>query len=254
MGFRRDDHDVRDALHDGGRLYALEEQSVRGDVLYGFFPPRCRRPRPDLLFRFLLPGMHRPPSGPGPSMPANPGRSTSTRASPSNGPPVYPFKTVIPLAGAPMLIQGIVEIIRCIRCLKDGSGPRAHRGRSGSRRGKIEGGWTSRTRTSPSSTSLSTARKGQTRHEERTLFRTFDFGGDLHPELRADASAVADHERPPRPPDAGADRGGDHARFPHGIHADGHGHVLHWLRLRSVDPSTAVAAAHSTCLSSAPMG
>jgi TRAP-type mannitol/chloroaromatic compound transport system permease small subunit len=41
----------------------------------------------------------------------------------ANGPPVYHFKTIIPLAGGFMLIQGIVEIIRCIRCLKEGKWP-----------------------------------------------------------------------------------------------------------------------------------
>jgi TRAP-type mannitol/chloroaromatic compound transport system permease small subunit len=39
------------------------------------------------------------------------------------GPPIYPFKTVIPLAGAILLAQGIVEIIRCIVCLKTGVWP-----------------------------------------------------------------------------------------------------------------------------------
>ena len=41
----------------------------------------------------------------------------------AEGPPVYPFKTVIPVAGAFILIQGIVEIIRCIICLKEGEWP-----------------------------------------------------------------------------------------------------------------------------------
>jgi TRAP-type mannitol/chloroaromatic compound transport system permease small subunit len=41
----------------------------------------------------------------------------------SEGPPVYPFKTVIPVAGALILMQGIVEIIRCIICLKEGDWP-----------------------------------------------------------------------------------------------------------------------------------
>ena len=39
------------------------------------------------------------------------------------GPPIYPFKTVIPLAGAILMAQGIVEIIRCIICLKQGEWP-----------------------------------------------------------------------------------------------------------------------------------
>jgi TRAP-type mannitol/chloroaromatic compound transport system permease small subunit len=41
----------------------------------------------------------------------------------AEGPPIYPFKTVIPVAGLAILLQGIVEIIRCIRCLKDGKWP-----------------------------------------------------------------------------------------------------------------------------------
>src|SRR5207253_2371994 len=41
----------------------------------------------------------------------------------SEGPPVDPFKTVIPLAGAFILVQGIVEIIRCVICLKQGYWP-----------------------------------------------------------------------------------------------------------------------------------
>jgi len=39
------------------------------------------------------------------------------------GPPIYPFKTVIPVAGAFLLAQGIVEMIRCVICLKEGKWP-----------------------------------------------------------------------------------------------------------------------------------
>jgi TRAP-type mannitol/chloroaromatic compound transport system permease small subunit len=41
----------------------------------------------------------------------------------ADGPPIYPFKTVIPLAGAFLLLQGVVEIVRCILCLKQGYWP-----------------------------------------------------------------------------------------------------------------------------------
>jgi TRAP-type mannitol/chloroaromatic compound transport system permease small subunit len=41
----------------------------------------------------------------------------------ADGPPLYHFKTFIPIAGAFVLLQGIVEIIRCVRCLKDGKWP-----------------------------------------------------------------------------------------------------------------------------------
>ena len=41
----------------------------------------------------------------------------------AEGPPVYHFKTVIPIAGALVLFQGIAEIIRCVVCLKTGEWP-----------------------------------------------------------------------------------------------------------------------------------
>jgi TRAP-type mannitol/chloroaromatic compound transport system permease small subunit len=37
--------------------------------------------------------------------------------------PIYPFKFVIPVAGALLLLQGVVEIIRCILCIRDGQWP-----------------------------------------------------------------------------------------------------------------------------------
>jgi len=41
----------------------------------------------------------------------------------AEGPPVYHFKAVIPIAGALVLLQGIAEIIRCVICLKTGKWP-----------------------------------------------------------------------------------------------------------------------------------
>jgi TRAP-type mannitol/chloroaromatic compound transport system permease small subunit len=41
----------------------------------------------------------------------------------AEGPPVYQFKTVIPIAGALVMIQGIAEILRCISCLRSGAWP-----------------------------------------------------------------------------------------------------------------------------------
>ena len=41
----------------------------------------------------------------------------------ANGPPVYPFKAMIPLAGILLLLQGIAEIARCLVCLKTGAWP-----------------------------------------------------------------------------------------------------------------------------------
>ena len=41
----------------------------------------------------------------------------------ADGPPIYPFKMIIPLAGAILLVQGLVEIIRCTICLQQGEWP-----------------------------------------------------------------------------------------------------------------------------------
>ena len=40
-----------------------------------------------------------------------------------DGPPVYPFKAFIPVAGGLILLQGLVEIVRCVVALKDGAWP-----------------------------------------------------------------------------------------------------------------------------------
>ena len=41
----------------------------------------------------------------------------------ADGPPVYHFKTVIPIAGALVMLQGVAEIVRCVACLKTGEWP-----------------------------------------------------------------------------------------------------------------------------------
>jgi len=41
----------------------------------------------------------------------------------AEGPPIYHFKTVIPIAGALVLLQGFAEIVRCIECLRTGAWP-----------------------------------------------------------------------------------------------------------------------------------
>jgi len=41
----------------------------------------------------------------------------------ANGPPLYHFKAIIPIAGTFVLLQGLAEIIRCVICLKTGNWP-----------------------------------------------------------------------------------------------------------------------------------
>ena len=41
----------------------------------------------------------------------------------AEGPPVYHFKSVIPIAGALVMLQGLAEIVRCIMCVRTGEWP-----------------------------------------------------------------------------------------------------------------------------------
>jgi TRAP-type mannitol/chloroaromatic compound transport system permease small subunit len=41
----------------------------------------------------------------------------------ANGPPVWQFKFVIPLAGVMVMLQGLAEIVRCVVCLRTGEWP-----------------------------------------------------------------------------------------------------------------------------------
>ena len=96
---------------------------VRGDVIYGFFSPRAQAAVDLTLYiLFFLPGVIALTYA-GYFYAAESWAINEHSNITSEGPPVYPFKTVIPLAGAFVLVQGIVEIIRCIICLKEGEWP-----------------------------------------------------------------------------------------------------------------------------------
>jgi len=96
---------------------------VRGDVLYGFFRPRTQAAWDLLLFIvFFIPGVIALTYA-GYFYAAESWAINEHSNVTADGPPIYPFKTVIPLAGAILLVQGIVEIIRCVICLKQGYWP-----------------------------------------------------------------------------------------------------------------------------------
>jgi TRAP-type mannitol/chloroaromatic compound transport system permease small subunit len=104
--------------------YTLSKNGhVRGDVLYGFFRPRTQASWDLLLYIvFFLPGVIALTYA-GYYYAADSWRILETSNVTAEGPPVYPFKTVIPFAGAILLLQGIVEIIRCVICIKLGYWP-----------------------------------------------------------------------------------------------------------------------------------
>jgi TRAP-type mannitol/chloroaromatic compound transport system permease small subunit len=104
--------------------YTLSKNNhVRGDVLYGFFRPRTQAAIDlTLYFVFFIPGVFALTYA-GYYYAADSWRINEHSTITYEGPPIYPFKTVIPLAGAFLLAQGIVEIVRCIICLKQGEWP-----------------------------------------------------------------------------------------------------------------------------------
>ena len=95
---------------------------VRGDVLYGFFRPRTQAAIDLVLYIvFFLPGVIALTwAGWHYAQESLAIREQTFNADPL---PVYPFKFVIPLSGAILLLQGIVEIIRCVICLQTGEWP-----------------------------------------------------------------------------------------------------------------------------------
>jgi len=96
---------------------------VRGDVIYGFFSPRAQAAVDLTLYIvFFIPGVVALVWA-GYTYAAESWAINENSNITSEGPTDYPFKTVIPVAGALILVQGIVEIIRCIICLKQGHWP-----------------------------------------------------------------------------------------------------------------------------------
>jgi TRAP-type mannitol/chloroaromatic compound transport system permease small subunit len=96
---------------------------VRGDVLYGFFRPRTQATIDLVLYVvFFIPGIIALTYA-GYFYAAESWAINEHSNVTAEGPPVYPFKTIIPVAGAFLLLQGIVEIIRCTICLRQGEWP-----------------------------------------------------------------------------------------------------------------------------------
>ena len=104
--------------------YTLAQNAhVRGDFLYSSMRPRTQALLDLVLYiAFFLPGI---------AALAYAGwdyASISYRINEhsnvtADGPPVYHFKFMIPLAGVLLLLQGAAEIMRCVICLKTGEWP-----------------------------------------------------------------------------------------------------------------------------------
>jgi TRAP-type mannitol/chloroaromatic compound transport system permease small subunit len=96
---------------------------VRGDILYGFLPPRVQASIDLLLYvAFFIPGVAAMIWA-GYYFAAESWAINEHSSVTAEGPPIYPFKTVIPVAGAFLMLQGLVEIARCVLCLMRGAWP-----------------------------------------------------------------------------------------------------------------------------------
>jgi TRAP-type mannitol/chloroaromatic compound transport system permease small subunit len=95
---------------------------VRGDVLYGFLQPRTQAALDLILYIiFFMPGVIALTyAGWIYAQESLAIREQTFSAVPI---PLYPFKFVIPVAGFMLLLQGLVEVVRCIICLRDGVWP-----------------------------------------------------------------------------------------------------------------------------------
>lgn len=95
---------------------------VRGDVLYGFFSPRLQAGFDLILYiLFFLPGTFALTYAGW--IYANESLAINEQTFSPEPLPLYPFKFVIPVAGFFLLLQGLVEIARCVICLRDGAWP-----------------------------------------------------------------------------------------------------------------------------------
>jgi TRAP-type mannitol/chloroaromatic compound transport system permease small subunit len=104
--------------------YTLAQNGhVRGDFLYSSMRPRMQAGL-DLVpyILFFLPGIAALVYA-GFSYAADSWHINEHSNVTAEGPPVYHFKAMIPLAGVLVMLQGVAEIARCVICLKTGAWP-----------------------------------------------------------------------------------------------------------------------------------
>jgi len=107
----------------GGAYTLAQNAHVRGDFLYSSMRPRTQALLDLVLyFVFFFPGiaalLYAGWEYAGDSWRINEHSNVT-----AEGPPVYHFKTVIPIAGALVLLQGAAEVVRCVVCIKTGAWP-----------------------------------------------------------------------------------------------------------------------------------
>jgi TRAP-type mannitol/chloroaromatic compound transport system permease small subunit len=104
--------------------YTLAQNAhVRGDFLYSSMRPRVQAWLDLVLYlAFFVPGIAALIYA-GYHYAGDSWRILEHSTVTADGPPVYYFKTVIPIAGAMVMLQGIAEIVRCVVCIRTGEWP-----------------------------------------------------------------------------------------------------------------------------------
>ncbi len=96
---------------------------VRADFVYIYLKPRAQASLDlALYFLFFIPGILGLVYA-GYGYAADSWRIAEHSNVTAEGPPIYYFKTVIPIAGAFVMLQGVGEIVRCILCIQKGVWP-----------------------------------------------------------------------------------------------------------------------------------
>ena len=104
--------------------YTLSQNAhVRGDFLYSSMRPRTQAALDLVLYLvFFVPGIAALIYA-GADFASDSWRIHEHSNVTAEGPPLYHFKTVIPIAGALVMLQGIAEMVRCVVCLRTGAWP-----------------------------------------------------------------------------------------------------------------------------------
>ena len=107
----------------GGAYTLAQNAHVRGDFLYSSMKPRTQAILDLILYvAFFIPGIAALIYA-GYHYAGDSWRILEHSNVTANGPPVYHFKSVIPIAGCLVMLQGIAEIVRTVVCLQTGEWP-----------------------------------------------------------------------------------------------------------------------------------
>lgn len=104
--------------------YTLAQNGhVRGDFIYGSMKPRTQAWFDLVLYLlFFIPGVAAL-VGSGIGFAHDSWLIREHSSITADGPPLYHFKTIIPIAGSLVLLQGLAEIVRCVVCIRTGQWP-----------------------------------------------------------------------------------------------------------------------------------